>query len=200
MQPVRAALLSSRIFWAITLVFCALEAAILATALDYSTEEDRLATQLAVTHQASGVAWRLTSTTVAAEAEPQLAWLESILEGLNHGGPVNTLDNTLIQLEPVRSPEARQTLTDAIARLGSATRLHGAMPGSDLVREEIRGLVPSFAQLGAHLAAQRTSPDDWPRCSSGWPSYPPPAASSPPGFCCSASPGGSSVPAGCCAR
>ena len=56
MQPVRAALLSSRIFWAITLVFCALEAAILATALDYSTEEDRLATQLAVTHQASGVA------------------------------------------------------------------------------------------------------------------------------------------------
>lgn len=123
MQPVRAALLSSRIFWAITLVFCALEAAILATALDYSTEEDRLATQLAVTHQASGVAWRLTSTTVAAEAEPQLAWLESILEGLNHGGPVNTLDNTLIQLEPVRSPEARQTLTDAIARLGSATRL-----------------------------------------------------------------------------
>ncbi len=155
MQPVRAALLSSRIFWAITLVFCALEAAILATALDYSTEEDRLATQLAVTHQASGVAWRLTSTTVAAEAEPQLAWLESILEGLNHGGPVNTLDNTLIQLEPVRSPEARQTLTDAIARLGSATRLHGAMPGSDLVREEIRGLVPSFAQLGAHLAAQR---------------------------------------------
>ena len=67
MLPDRAAFLSSRIFWAITLVFCAIEAAILATAYDHGADEDRLAAQLALTHQASGVAWRLASTSIAAE-------------------------------------------------------------------------------------------------------------------------------------
>jgi PAS domain-containing protein len=159
MLPDRAAFLSSRIFWAITLVFCAIEAAILATAYDHGADEDRLAAQLALTHQASGVAWRLASTSIAAEADPQLAWLESILVGLNHGGPVHTLDNSLVQLGAIKPPDARHVLTDAVARLGSARRLHNVVPGSPLVQDEIRGLVPALAQLGTVLASRRDEAD-----------------------------------------
>ena len=159
MLPDRAAFLSSRIFWAITLVFCAIEAAILASAYDHGADEDRLATQLALTHQASGVAWRLASTSIAAEVDPQLAWLESILFGLSHGGPVHTLDNSLVQLGAIKPPDARHVLTDAVARLGSARRLHNVVPGSPLVQDEIRGLVPALAQLGTVLASRRDEAD-----------------------------------------
>jgi hypothetical protein len=127
---------------------------------------------------------------------PQLAWLESILVGLNHGGPVHTLDNSLVQLGAIKPPDARHVLTDAVARLGSARRLHNVVPGSPLVQDEIRGLVPALAQLGTVLASRRDEADHTAAVLVGIALSPPPAASSPPACCCCASRGGWSARAG----
>ena len=113
--------LSSRGFWAITLAFLAIEATILSLAYRRHTDQRQLAEQVALVRESTTVVWQMAANAdivTAAHfpdspdiADPRHTWLNSVLQGLRVGGQVHTLNNTITQLVPVGTDDARQTLT-----------------------------------------------------------------------------------------
>lgn len=161
----RSNFLSSRIFWAIAVVFCAIEGAILTLAYERNIDQIELSDQVALVRESTIVVWRLVAgTSVVSGTEfpdnptitdPQVAWLSAALQGLRTGGDVQGLDGTAFHLFPIEAADTRHTLTDAIVRWNSFLRLHTHAPGSSAAYEELRALGPSLSGLGIHLAEKR---------------------------------------------
>lgn len=157
--------LSSRGFWAITLAFLAIEATLLSLAYRRNTDQRQLAEQVALVRESTTVVWQMAANAdivTAAHfpnspdiADPRHTWLNSVMQGLRVGGQVHTLNNTITQLVPVGTDDARQTLTDAIVHWGSFLQLDAHAPGSGAAYNELRTLGPTLASLGTQLAEQR---------------------------------------------
>lgn len=145
--------LSSRLFWVITLVFCAIEIAILVQAYWRDQEQNNLAGQVALVHQGAAITWHMAADPT--QPDPRHRWLESVLHALRSGGAVHTLENTLVYLPPVEGAEARQALTDILARWGSFTRLNTLGPNSQAANSELRALAPAMTELSTLLTRQR---------------------------------------------
>ena len=161
----RSNFLSSRVFWAIAVVFCAIEGAILAFAYERNVDQLELSDQVAVVRESTTVVWRLAASTTALPgagfpdnptiADPQFVWLSSALQSLRTGGEIRGLDGTPFHLVSIEAADTRHILTDAIVRWSSFLRLHTHSPGSSVAYEELRALGPSLAGLGVHLAERR---------------------------------------------
>lgn len=145
--------LSSRVFWVITLFFCAIEVGIVVQAYGRHQEQAGLAGQVALVHQGTAITWHMAVD--ATQPDPRHHWLESILHALRSGGAVHTLENNLIYLTPVEGAEARQALMEILARWGSFTRLNALGPNSPAANSELRSLAPAMTELGIRLSRQR---------------------------------------------
>ena len=131
----RSNFLSSRVFWAIAVVFCAIEGAILALAYERNIDQIELSDQVALVRESTIVVWRLAAgSSVVSGSEfpdnptvtdPQFVWLTAALQGLRTGGEVQGLDGTVFHLFPIEAADTRHTLTDAIVRWSSFLRCGG---------------------------------------------------------------------------
>ena len=154
--PTRASL-SSRTFWVVAVLFCIIESAMLLLAYQHTAAHRRLAEQLSFVRQGTVVAWHIAAgpspeprTEVPGIPAPRDArhrWLESVLQALVDGGPVHTLDNTEVALTPLEDSGARRSLTEALARWTSFSRLETLDPGSPASVSEISTLAPALAEL-----------------------------------------------------
>lgn len=161
----RSNFLSSRVFWAIAVVFCLAETAILTFAYQSNAEQRELADQVALVRESTTVVWRLAASTDIVTGsqfpdnplitDPQVTWLTSALQSLRTGGDIRGLDNGLLHLVAIEAPEIRHTLTDAIVRWNSFIHLNTHAPGSGPAYEELRALGPTLAGLGVHLTERR---------------------------------------------
>jgi diguanylate cyclase (GGDEF)-like protein len=145
--------LSSRVFWLITLVFCAIEVGILIQAYWRDQEQNHLAGQVALVHQGTAITWHMAADPI--QPDPRHRWLDSVLRALRGGGTVLTLENTQVYLPPVEGAEARQALTEILARWGSFTRLETLGPNSQAANNELRALAPAMTELSSLLTRQR---------------------------------------------
>ncbi|WP_347249630.1 sensor domain-containing diguanylate cyclase [Zoogloea sp.] len=161
--PTRASL-SSRTFWVVAVLFCIIESAMLLLAYQHTAAHRRLAEQLSFVRQGTVVAWHIAAgpspeprTEVPGIPAPRDArhrWLESVLQALADGGPVHTLDNTEVALTPLEDSGARRSLTEALARWTSFSRLETLDPGSPASVSEISTLAPALAELARQLSQQ----------------------------------------------
>ncbi len=155
----------SRIFWVITVIFCAAEVAILVQAYGHNQVQNDLARQVALVQQGTAVTWQMAADIESAPhadepaglvpQDPRERWLNAALQALRAGGTVHTLENTQIDILPVEGSEARLVLMDILARWRSVTRLNTLSPGSAAAKGELRALGPAMAELAAHLTKQK---------------------------------------------
>ncbi len=155
----RAYLHSLRVFWAITMVFCAIEVTILAQAYERHAAQRQLAEQTTLVRESAIVVRQLAAGTASTAADPLHAWLGAALNGLRSGGTVRALDHSPIQLVPADAADIRHALTDIAVRWASFTRLSAHAATSDAAHDDLRALAPALGALGALLAERRDEAD-----------------------------------------
>lgn len=156
--------LSSRTFWVLAVLFCAIETTILIQAYQQTAAHRRVSEQLSLVRQSTAMAWHIAAgqaPTVHADIivnpavrDPRHRWLESALQGLAGGGAVHTLENVELVLTPLDNPAARRTLTELLARWNNFARLEVLDPGSAVASSELATIAPALSELARLLATQ----------------------------------------------
>jgi diguanylate cyclase (GGDEF)-like protein len=148
--------LSPRLFWVIATGFVLFESALLGLAYQYTRNQHRLTEQLALVHQGSAVAWQMISSPSAdAAAKSRQLWLDSMLHALDSGGSVVSLENTLAQLPPLDSPNARLTASRIQTHWDEFARLNRQAPGSAEARGELTAMSSPLHELSNILSLER---------------------------------------------
>ncbi len=146
--------LSPRLFWMVAAGFVLFESAILGLAYQHTRNQHRLTEQLALVHQGSAVAWQMASSPASdATAESRQLWLGATLHALGNGGSVVSLENTLTQLPPLESPNARLAASKVQVRWDNFIRLKHERP--DMAQNELAAMTQPLHELSNILSLER---------------------------------------------
>ncbi|MBS0370244.1 MAG: sensor domain-containing diguanylate cyclase [Proteobacteria bacterium] len=148
--------LSPRLFWVIAAGFVLFESTLLGLAYQYTRNQHRLTEQLALVHQGSAVAWQMVSSpSNDATSKSRQVWLGSMLHALDSGGSVVSLENTLAQLPPLDSPNARLAATRIQTHWDEFVRLNRQAPDSTPARGELAAMSAPLHELSNILSLER---------------------------------------------